>query len=207
MTPSPSGYLKPQASAYTKTGLPAGAQALVVADRELWDRYGCYLLYLWRADGPFVNEAIVATGHGRAVLYEPNDAYIGRIRAAEAAAKLAGQGLWQACSGTRPTPSPTPTRPTTSCDPAYPTVCIPPPPPDLDCKDVPYRNFEVLTPDPHRFDFDGDGGRLRVTVVDPGLLSPGGSEHEGCAGSQRPRLRFTRRASRSLGSPSAASAC
>lgn len=24
------------------------------------------------------------------------------------------------------------------CDPAYPTVCIPSPPPDLDCKDVPY---------------------------------------------------------------------
>ena len=43
------------------------------------------------------------------------------------------------------------------CDPAYPTVCIPPPPPDLDCKDIPYRNFKVLPPDPHRLDRDGDG--------------------------------------------------
>lgn len=43
------------------------------------------------------------------------------------------------------------------CDPAYPTVCIPPPPPDLDCGDIPHRNFKVLAPDPHRFDRDGDG--------------------------------------------------
>jgi len=44
-----------------------------------------------------------------------------------------------------------------SCDPAYPTVCIPPPPPDLDCADIPYRRFTVLAPDPHRFDGDHDG--------------------------------------------------
>lgn len=44
------------------------------------------------------------------------------------------------------------------CDPAYPDVCIPPPPPDLDCKDIKYRNFRVLPPDPHRLDGrDGDG--------------------------------------------------
>lgn len=50
-----------------------------------------------------------------------------------------------------------------NCDPAYPTVCIPPPPPDLDCKDIQYRNFPVRRrsdpsePDPHRFDSDNDG--------------------------------------------------
>jgi len=59
-----------------------------------------------------------------------------------------------------PPPPPTPnaapeTR--TGCDPAYPTVCIPSPPPDLDCKDLPYRRFTVLPPDPHRFDGDHDG--------------------------------------------------
>jgi hypothetical protein len=43
------------------------------------------------------------------------------------------------------------------CDPAYPTVCIPSPPPDLDCPDIPYRNFLVRSPDPHRFDADRDG--------------------------------------------------
>lgn len=44
-----------------------------------------------------------------------------------------------------------------NCDPAYPTVCISPPPPDLDCSEVPYTNFKVLPPDPHHFDSDGDG--------------------------------------------------
>lgn len=44
------------------------------------------------------------------------------------------------------------------CDPSYPDFCIPPPPPDLDCKDVaPHHNFTVLPPDPHHFDADHDG--------------------------------------------------
>jgi uncharacterized repeat protein (TIGR01451 family) len=48
-----------------------------------------------------------------------------------------------------------------NCAASYPTVCIPPPPPDLDCNQVPYRNFTVLwnvpNPDPHHFDGDHDG--------------------------------------------------
>lgn len=44
-----------------------------------------------------------------------------------------------------------------NCDPAYPTICIPPPPPDLDCKDIGYTSFEVRSPDPHHFDGDEDG--------------------------------------------------
>src|SRR5581483_1552123 len=53
----------------------------------------------------------------------------------------------------RLTPTPTrPPKPTNTppaggggnCSPAYPTVCIPPPPPDLDCGDILYRNFKVL---------------------------------------------------------------
>jgi hypothetical protein len=44
-----------------------------------------------------------------------------------------------------------------NCDPSYPTVCIPPPPPDLDCADVPYTNFTVVGDDPHGFDGDNDG--------------------------------------------------
>jgi hypothetical protein len=57
-----------------------------------------------------------------------------------------------------PTTATTTTTPTTqACDPSYPDVCIPPPPPDLDCNDIPYRNFRVLPPDPHHFDTDGDG--------------------------------------------------
>lgn len=43
------------------------------------------------------------------------------------------------------------------CDPSYPTVCIPPPPPDLDCADIPERAFPVRGPDVHRLDRDRDG--------------------------------------------------
>ena len=44
-----------------------------------------------------------------------------------------------------------------NCDPSYPTVCIPSPPPDLDCGEIPHRRFTVLAPDPHGFDRDRDG--------------------------------------------------
>ena len=49
--------------------------------------------------------------------------------------------------------------PTTSseCDPAYPGLCLPPNAGDLNCKDVVAENFQVLPPDPHRFDRDRDG--------------------------------------------------
>ena len=43
------------------------------------------------------------------------------------------------------------------CYPFYVPVCIPPPPPDLDCEDIPYRDFAVIGPDPHGFDDDGNG--------------------------------------------------
>lgn len=43
------------------------------------------------------------------------------------------------------------------CEPAYPTICVPSPPPDLDCPEISFQNFQVLPPDPHGFDADGDG--------------------------------------------------
>jgi len=61
----------------------------------------------------------------------------------------------------QPEPEPAQSEPaqsnTPSCDPSYPDFCIPPPPPDLDCKDIPQKKFTVLQPDPHRFDGDKDG--------------------------------------------------
>ena len=54
-------------------------------------------------------------------------------------------------------PPPAPAPPSGNCDPSYPTVCIPPPPPDLDCGDIPHRRFPVRPPDPHGFDRDNDG--------------------------------------------------
>jgi hypothetical protein len=44
-----------------------------------------------------------------------------------------------------------------NCHSSYPTVCIPPPPPDLDCGDIAFKNFKVVGSDPHGFDGDNDG--------------------------------------------------
>ncbi|MGH9927227.1 MAG: thermonuclease family protein [Nitrososphaeraceae archaeon] len=44
-----------------------------------------------------------------------------------------------------------------NCYSAYSGVCIPLPPPDLDCDDIPNKNFKVGPPDPHNFDGDSDG--------------------------------------------------
>lgn len=44
-----------------------------------------------------------------------------------------------------------------NCDPSYPDVCIAPPPPDLNCDDVPYNDIRVVGDDPHGFDREGDG--------------------------------------------------
>jgi hypothetical protein len=62
-------------------------------------------------------------------------------------------------------PPPTATAQTTTaagnCAPSYQDVCITPPPPDLNCADIPYRNFRVIYTvpdrDPYRFDADHDG--------------------------------------------------
>ena len=43
------------------------------------------------------------------------------------------------------------------CDASYPDVCIAPPPPHLNCGDVPYNDIKVVGNDPHRFDREGDG--------------------------------------------------
>ena len=60
-----------------------------------------------------------------------------------------------------PPPPPPPPVGGGKCAASYPTVCIRPPPPDLNCGDIPYRNFrvrwDVADPDPHRFDGDHDG--------------------------------------------------
>lgn len=50
-------------------------------------------------------------------------------------------------------------KPTTqrNCDASYPDFCIPSPPPNLNCPDIPQKRFTVTGPDPHGFDRDNDG--------------------------------------------------
>ena len=48
-------------------------------------------------------------------------------------------------------------RPAGECEPSYPTVCLPPPPPDLNCPQIPYNDFAAVPPDAHHLDADNDG--------------------------------------------------
>ena len=123
------------------------------------DTYGRLVSVVTTADG--INVNVWLARHGFA-----NDKYLTQFRhenpglateldAAFAAAKAEGAGLWTACAPRLQEHTSAPAR--RGCDPAYPTVCIPSPPPDLNCKDIRFRRFTVLPPDPHHFDADGDG--------------------------------------------------
>lgn len=77
--------------------LPIGGKAWAVGDRQSVDPYGRELLYIWTEDGTFVNLELVKRGYARAVLYEPNDAYISAMRRAQKEAKSSMLGVWSHC--------------------------------------------------------------------------------------------------------------
>jgi len=140
------------------------------------DRYGRLLRYLWLPDGHILNQEMVAQGYAFEYTYRVPYKYQDAFKQAQHDARAQQLGLWSpaTCNGEQrpadaapaPTTAPPPVAPPEppaaslpagNCDPSYPDVCIPSPPPDLDCGEIPYRNFRVLPPDPHRFDRDKNG--------------------------------------------------
>lgn len=154
------------------------------------DRYQRLLAYVVLPNGHDLGRDLLRSGRGRVYVFAKPFIKLPSYTAAETLAKSAGLGLWSACvtpplttttttsttdtsststtatstttsTTTTTTSTTTSTTPPSNCAPSYPTVCIPPPPPDLDCGDIPYRNFTVIytvpSPDPHRFDGDHDG--------------------------------------------------
>jgi micrococcal nuclease len=149
--------------------LVEGKTVLLIKDVSETDVYDRLLRYVI-ADGVFVNLDLVRQGHARVKSYPPDTACYEAFFAAQLKASEEGLGFWGLTPTPRPQPTaaasatnapipppPPPTQSRSGCSPSYPTVCIPPPPPDLDCKDIPYRRFTVLPPDPHHFDGDHDG--------------------------------------------------
>jgi len=130
-----------------------GQTVTLVRDVSETDRYGRLLRYVVAGD-TFVNLELVREGFASAYDYPPDTACSSTFTGAQAAALAASLGLWGLPS---PTIRAIATTRAGNCDPSYPDVCIPPPPPDLDCKDIRFRRFRVLPPDPHRFDADHDG--------------------------------------------------
>jgi micrococcal nuclease len=156
----------PAASRRTKRLLPIGLTVHLVTDptQAVRDRYGRLLAYVYppRRKGPTgsVNYALVASGHAKVYVY-------GGVRfrnavpffKAQHRARKAKRGLWgPPCRGDTTKPDPSPQRKSRArCDANYAGACIPPYPPDVDCRDIRDRNFRSIGTDPHNLDVDHDG--------------------------------------------------
>ena len=132
----------PEARDYL-TDLCLGSLALIDEDDfQIGDDPYGRVLAVASCGGTNANAAMISTGRAETYYVYCSESEFGSMS-------------WTGCSSPPPPPPPPP--PPGNCDSAYPDVCIPPPPPDLDCGDISFRNFRVLSPDPHRFDGDRDG--------------------------------------------------
>ena len=158
----------PEGARYLEWLLGSGGRLFIEQDQEERDRYGRLLRWVWldRGEGEIylLNETMIRAGHAERFRDTPNRRYLNEVIAAERFAQRYHFGLWGACAGGIPAAGSVPTAAPAGasssdagCDPAYPDVCIPSPPPDLACRDVPYTRFRVLPPDPHDFDGNQDG--------------------------------------------------
>jgi micrococcal nuclease len=76
----------------------SGAPLTLRFDRELRDRYGRLLAYVYRTrDGLFVNARLVAAGAARTLTISPNTADAAQLSALQHTARASGRGLWSAC--------------------------------------------------------------------------------------------------------------
>jgi micrococcal nuclease len=85
-----------EASARNRT-LVDGKQVTLVADAEDRDKYERLLRYVY-VDGVLVNEVLVQEGFATTMTIEPNTGKQQLFVDTEAAARLAGAGLWSACT-------------------------------------------------------------------------------------------------------------
>jgi micrococcal nuclease len=76
----------------------AGTPLTLRFDRELRDRYGRLLAYVFRArDGLFVNADLLGAGAARTLPISPNTGHAAQLDAVQREARVAGRGLWTAC--------------------------------------------------------------------------------------------------------------
>ncbi|MDO8185943.1 thermonuclease family protein [Conexibacter sp. JD483] len=88
----------PAASAFNRELVRAGERVTLRFDRELRDRYGRLLAYVYRdRDALFVNARLVGAGAARTLEISPNTAHAAELARLQAQARAAGRGLWSAC--------------------------------------------------------------------------------------------------------------
>jgi micrococcal nuclease len=107
-TPHPGCY-GGRAAAELRRLLPRGTRVLLVRDRRRMDPYGRHLGYVWRADGMFVNRALVRGGFATTLFLPPTTEPNGgpdpeldtgiraELESAQDAAQRERAGLWRAC--------------------------------------------------------------------------------------------------------------
>jgi micrococcal nuclease len=147
-----------------------GKTVVLEKDVSETDQYGRTLRDVWLQAGStfvLVDYVLVVRGYAQVTTFPPDVKYVSQLLAAQRWARDNDVGLW-GLPDTRSAPTQSPVAAATpgasrvgvgflaNCDPSYPDRCIPPPPPDLDCRDIGHR-IRVLPPDPHHFDGDGDG--------------------------------------------------
>lgn len=90
----------PEATAFTKSLLPAGTALHIERDVEARDGYGRLLAYVYRsADAMFVNLEIIGQGYARPLTIPPNVAHADEFVVAARNAEATNVGLWAGCSG------------------------------------------------------------------------------------------------------------
>jgi len=143
------GFL--DATEFTKKLCPVGSVITVDQDdKQQYDEYG-RLLGKVHCNDKILNSELLYNGHANILSkYCASSEF-----SDESWAQKYGCGVQYESKPIQNTPKTI--KSVGNCDPSYPDVCIPPYPPDLNCKDIPYTKFKVLPPDPHRFDGDKDG--------------------------------------------------
>jgi micrococcal nuclease len=158
-----------EAKKFIEQVCPVGSAVLVDEDDyQTEGSYGRMLALVWCQKSQYgsainLNEQILGTGLAEILTSfcsQSEFEYTEWAQKYGCGAKTTTSSKYESPKYTPPESEPPESTPKTtqqSCDSSYPTVCIPPPPPDLDCGEISFRNFKVLQPDPHRFDGDKDG--------------------------------------------------
>ena len=133
-----------EATEFTKKLCPVGSKILIDQDDlQRVDQYGRILAKVFCGD-KLLNSELLYNGHANILIQ-----YCSKSEFSKESWALRYGCETRQSEIKKPIPQ--------NCDPSYPDVCIPPYPPDLDCGEIPYKNFKVTGSDPHRFDGDKDG--------------------------------------------------
>jgi micrococcal nuclease len=77
--------------------LVAGREVRLISDAEDRDQYGRLLRYVY-VDDVFVNEQLLEQGYATTLTIRPNTQFAPVFATIEASARVAGVGLWSACT-------------------------------------------------------------------------------------------------------------